>query len=112
MIHLHWELSVLSRAVAYSNLSGAAMHVGLSQPQLSRIVAKLEKEFGVMLLDRAARRKSGWTPSAFRLAEVYGTSVRKLEVDIQQAVQDSEPNHLTVGTLELNVKFDGELRLN
>lgn len=100
MLSLHWELSVLSRSVAYPNLSGAAAHVGLSQPQLSRIVSKLEAEFQVQLLDRAARRKSGWTPEAFKLAEVYANSQRKLENEIHKVVKEAEPTHLRIGTLE------------
>ena len=48
MDHLNWELSVLNRSVAYNNLSGASQHVGLSQPQLSRIVAKLEDRWNLV----------------------------------------------------------------
>jgi hypothetical protein len=100
MMNLHWEMSVLSRSVAYPNLSGAASHVGLSQPQLSRIVSKLEGEFQVQLLDRAARRKSGWTPAAFKLAEVYSNSERKLESEIHKLVKAAEPKEIRMGTLE------------
>lgn len=100
MIQLHWELSVLSRAVAYGNLSGAVPHVGLSQPQLSRIVAKVEKELGLALLDRSARRKSAWTPAAYRLAEVYSSANRRLEGEIHKLVKVAEPSHLKIGTLE------------
>ncbi len=80
---LHWELSVLSRAVAYQNLSSAAMHIGTSQPQLSRIISKLERELKTVLLDRTSRRKSGWTLAALRLAELYMKSERRLEHDIK-----------------------------
>jgi DNA-binding transcriptional LysR family regulator len=69
---LAWELSVISRAVAYKNLSSAAAHVGLSQPQLSRIVQKVEKNLQVQLLDRSSRRSSSWQPIALQLAEIYG----------------------------------------
>lgn len=100
MLNLYWEFSVLSRSVAYQNLSGASLHVGLSQPQLSRIVAKLEAELKVILLDRSARRKSTWTPLAFRLAELYSNSNRKLNGDINNLVKLAEPTHLCVGTLE------------
>jgi hypothetical protein len=100
MMNLHWELSVLTRAVAYGNLSGAALHVGLSQPQLSRIVSRIEGELGVTLLDRAARRKSGWTPTAFKLAEVYSKSSRGLESDILKLVKSAEPASLKAATLE------------
>jgi hypothetical protein len=100
MVSLHWEMSVLSRAVAYPNLSGAASHVGLSQPQLSRIVSKLESEFQITLLDRTARRKSGWTAAAFKLAEVYSSADRKLEGEIQKLVKFAEPTLIRMGTLE------------
>jgi LysR family transcriptional regulator, transcriptional activator for aaeXAB operon len=71
---LHWPLSVLARAVHYKNLTSASSHVGLSQPQLSRLVSQLEKELNVTLLDRSARRKSGWTPAAHRVAQIYAIS--------------------------------------
>lgn len=97
---LSWELSVLSRAVTYTNLSGAAAHVGLSQPQLSRIVAKLESELRVVLLDRSVRRKSSWTPLAHRIAETYSRTVRNLSGEFQRIIEGTEPRQLTVGTLE------------
>jgi LysR family transcriptional regulator, transcriptional activator for aaeXAB operon len=100
MDNLHWELSVLSKAIHYKNLSGAAAHVGLSQPQLSRIISRLEGELGVVLLDRTARRKSGWTPVAFKIAETYFQSSRKLTQTLQQLTTDDTITHLTIGILE------------
>lgn len=100
MDNLHWQLSVLSRAIHYKNLSGAASHIGLSQPQLSRIISKLEGELNVVLLDRAVRRKSGWTPIAFRIAETYSRSSRKLTQSLSALVSDDQVTQLTVGTLE------------
>lgn len=97
---LHWQLSVLSKAIHYKNLSGAASHVGLSQPQLSRIIAKIEEELGVVLLDRTARRKSGWTPIAYKVADTYFQASRKLEQELQQLTAESNIVHLTIGTLE------------
>lgn len=106
---LSWELSVLSKAVAYKNLSGAAQNVGISQPQLSRIVSKLERELRGMLLDRGSRRKSGWTPLAFQVAEVYLKSVRGLNTEVRKLMEGSEPRMIHVGTLEgltpLSIKF-------
>lgn len=96
----HWELSVLSRAVAYQNLSGAAGNIGISQPQLSRIVARLEEAVGLELLDRSSRRKSGWTPVAFKLAELYAGSTGALEKQLRALAGSSEPKQLKVGTLE------------
>ena len=100
MDNLHWQLSILSKAIHYKNLSGAASHVGVSQPQLSRIVSRLEEELGVVLLDRTARRKSGWTPVAFKIAETYFRSSRKLTQNLQQLKADDQSTVLTIGTLE------------
>jgi hypothetical protein len=100
MDYLNWELSVLSRAVAYTNLSGAASHVGLSQPQLSRIVAKLESQLELTLLDREARRRSAWTPSAYRLAEVYNDSLRQFRSGLSKLTENAELSHVRIGTLE------------
>lgn len=100
MDNLHWQLSVLSKAIHYKNLSGAASHVGLSQPQLSRIISRLEQELGVVLLDRTARRKSGWTPVAFKIADTYFRTSRKLTQSLQQLKADDQLVQLSVGTLE------------
>jgi hypothetical protein len=100
MENLHWELSVLSKAIHYKNLSGASEHVGLSQPQLSRIVSRLEADLNVVLLDRTARRKSGWTPVAFKIAETYFRNSRKLTLDLQQLQTETETTNLHIGTLE------------
>lgn len=100
MDHLHWPLSVLGKAVHHKNLSAAANHIGLSQPQLSRLIAKLENELGVVLLDRAARRKSGWTPVAYRVADVYSRNSRKLSAALQEVQSEDLIQHLSFGTLE------------
>lgn len=97
---LHWELSVLSKSIHYKNLSGAAAHVGLSQPQLSRIVSKLEIELGVVLLDRTARRKSGWTPVAYKIADTYFRSSRKLNLALQQIQTEDQLSQMSIGILE------------
>lgn len=100
MEHLNWDLSVLSKAVAYGNLSSASSHVGLSQPQLSRIVAKLEDQFNVTLLDRDAKRKSSWTAAAHKLAELYTKTQRRFFSDIYQVIEGSQPHFLRIGCLE------------
>jgi hypothetical protein len=100
MEYLSWDLSILSRAVAYANLSSASAHVGLSQPQLSRIVAKLESELDVVLLDRETRRKSSWTPTAYRLAEIYARAFHNFRAEVASLTQGLDPDHFRVGTLE------------
>ncbi len=101
MIHLFYELGVLSRAVAYQNLSGAAVHVGLSQPQLSRIIARLESAYGVRLLDRANKRKSAWTVEARKLSELVQRMGRGFELDLRRIQEAGAwPAELYIGTLE------------
>ena len=82
MQHIYYELSVLGKAIHFKNLSAAALHVGLSQPQLSRIIAKIEDELKIILLDRSAKRKSGWTPVAFQLSLMFEKSSRHLDAEL------------------------------
>ncbi len=109
MDHLHWPLSVLGKAIHHKNLSAAADHIGLSQPQLSRLIAKLEDELGVVLLDRTARRKSGWTPVAYKVADVYDRNSRKLSAALQEVQSEDLIQHLSFGTLEGLVPLAVEL---
>lgn len=105
MEYLSWDLSILSRAVAYANLSSAAAHVGLSQPQLSRIVQKLETELGIVLLDRETRRKSTWTPAATRLAELYGRTFSRFRSEVAELAVGLDLDHFRIGTLEGLIPF-------
>lgn len=100
MEQLHWPLTVLSKAVHFKNLTTASAHVGLSQPQLSRLISKIEKEYDIVLLDRTAKRKSGWTPAAHMLAETYILSSKKLKDSLAQILAEQLPSHITIGTLE------------
>lgn len=93
-------MHILSKCVQFKNLSSAALHVGLSQPQLSRILNKIELELDVTLLDRASKRKSGWTEMAHRLSEVYLNSLKKLEHDIVQISENFKAKSIHIGTLE------------
>jgi len=97
---LSYELGVLAKAVHHKNLSAAAIHVGLSQPQLSRVISKIEKELNVVLLDRSARRKSGWTPLAQDLAITFSKGFGRLEAEIASVAQDIQLNEIHIGTLE------------
>ncbi len=100
MQQLYYELSVLSKAINFKNLSAAALHVGLSQPQLSRIIGKIEDEMQIVLLDRSAKRKSGWTAIAFQLAEIFEKSIRRLESELQGISNKQMVAELHIGTLE------------
>jgi DNA-binding transcriptional LysR family regulator len=98
--NLAYELSVLAKAVQHKNLSAAAVHVGLSQPQISRLIAKIESELNVILLDRSARRKSGWTPIANELALIFSKGMTRLQSDILTLATAREITQLHIGTLE------------
>lgn len=100
MQQIYYELSVLSKAIHFKNLSGAALHVGLSQPQLSRIIAKIEDELKIILLDRSAKRKSGWTPIAFQLSTMFEKSIKRLESELHGLSQNQMINEIHIGTLE------------
>lgn len=97
---LYYELTVLAKAVHFKNLSAAAMHVGLSQPQLSRIIAKIEDQLQIVLLDRSTKRKSGWTASAFQISEIFERSRRRLETELQSVSSNQMVAELHIGTLE------------
>src|SRR5262245_56109637 len=98
---LFWDLSVLSRAVGFANLSAASRHIGLSQPQLSRIIKKIEEELGVQLLDREAKRKSAWTQSAVDLAEQFARGSKELSRQVESAVSTAaHPTEIRIATLE------------
>ena len=100
MQQIYYELSVLAKAVHFKNLSAAAVHVGLSQPQLSRIIAKIESELNVVILDRSAKRKSSWTSVAFELAQIYENMLKRLEIELQSMTENQIVSELRIGTLE------------
>jgi len=96
----HYRLSILAKAIQHKNLSAAAIHVGLSQPQLSRVISKLEEDFQVILLDRGVRRKSSWTPTALKLAEAYLHNEMQLHTAIKKIMGQQLFSTLRVGALE------------
>ncbi|MCO5143446.1 MAG: LysR family transcriptional regulator [Oligoflexia bacterium] len=95
-----YELSILARAVAFKNLSGASHHIGLSQPQLSRILKKIEDEYEITLLDRSSKRNSSWTSSAQKLANFYHRKIRHMDREILEVIQDAIPSQINIGALE------------
>ncbi len=102
---LHHELSVLAKAVHFKNISTAASNIGLSQPQISRIVARLEQELEVELLDRGSKRNATWTTAANQLSDLYKSRIRSLNDAIFNLVQDRVPKFLHVATLEGLIPF-------
>lgn len=100
MNEISYPLSVLVKAVGFRNLSAASSHVGLSQPQLSRIISGLEGELGFELLNRQVRRKACWTAEALKLADMYHRHHRRLESAIKSMQSEGKMRTVHVGTLE------------
>ncbi|HND84972.1 MAG TPA: LysR family transcriptional regulator, partial [Pseudobdellovibrionaceae bacterium] len=97
---LFYELQVLSSAVQYKNLSAAAKHIGLSQPQLSRIIQKIESHMNIVLLDRTAKKNSGWTKIASQISDAFLKNVHRMESDFAGISRDQVTSELHIGTLE------------
>lgn len=100
MTSLHWPLSVLSRCIDYKNLTAASKHVGLSQPQLSRLIKQIEEELEIVLLDRSSPRHSTWTPSARAIVEIYQQSEKTLDSKLNHYLEDSFQKEIKIGCLE------------
>ncbi len=94
------SLKLLSICINYRNLTAASKHVGLSQPQLSRIVKGIEEDLGVVLLDRSSPRHSTWTPQARGVAEIYMKAERALEADLDFYLEGSLQKNIKIGCLE------------
>lgn len=95
-----WQLDILSRAVGHRNLSAAASQIGMSQPQLSRVVRALEKSLGVELLDRHSRRTSRWLSQAAEVAEGYRRASSGFAANIQGLRKENWPERVRLLTLE------------
>ncbi|MGE0762692.1 MAG: LysR family transcriptional regulator [Bdellovibrionales bacterium] len=94
------HLSVLSRAVHFQNLTAASQHVGLSQPQLSRLIGQLEEGLGVVLLDRGVRRKTNWTSLAHRLAQLFDHTEHRMARSMQEMLSGAIVRELKAACLE------------
>jgi len=100
MQELHWPLTILCRAVQYKNISSAALNIGLSQPQISRLIKKIEEELGLIIIDRSSPRHAKWTPQAHQLANVYERSTKSLEHSLQEISTKQKPKTIKMATLE------------
>jgi hypothetical protein len=98
---LAWELSVLQRAVSFPSLSAASRQIGISQPQLSRILQRIEEDLRLNLLDRRVKRHPRWTEEAHVISQAYREAVAQLEKKIRAV--NSQPqvlDQMTMATLE------------
>lgn len=109
MEHYAWELSVLKRAIQFPNLSLASEKIGISQPQLSRMIAKLEDSLKIVLLERQSKRHSSWTKEAFAIAEIYFDVSNRFEERLANMHAEVKVNKLKIGTLEGLIPYAMEL---
>ena len=100
MDQLHWPLTVLNRSIAFKNLTAASQNVGISQPQLSRLIKQLEDELNVTLLDRSSPRHTTWTPEARKLAELFNKSEKTLAHALEEFCEGSHQKEIKIGFLE------------
>ncbi len=97
---LAWELSVLERSVKFPTLSVASEHIGISQPQISRIIKKLEDELEVTLLERSSKRQTHWTPSAQKMADEFHKTRQNFRNMLYKNFRPDELFELKIGCLE------------
>lgn len=100
MENLDHELHVLAQAVVYKNMSLASQNIGLSQPQISRIIQRIESELDIHLIDRSSKRSSSWTPLALELSQLYSFHQKRFSQELHTLIHDQEPHALSFGTLE------------
>ncbi len=97
---LAWELSILERCVKFPNLSVASEHIGISQPQISRTVKKLETELDVLLLDRTSKRQTHWTPAALKIADEFQSTRKQFRSMLYKNFRKEELHEVRIGCLE------------
>ena len=102
---LSHEWNTLCKCVAFANLTSASQHVGISQPQLSRILKKLEDQLGIELLDRHSPRASCWTPAARTLVNLLQRSNLFLTSEVQRELGLAKEVTLRVACLEGLAEF-------
>lgn len=109
MEHYAWELSILKKAIQFPNLSTASEKIGVSQPQLSRMIAKLEQELKLVLLERQSKRHSAWTKEAFAIADIYFDVSSRFEERLASMHAEVKVNKIKIGTLEGLIPYAMEL---
>lgn len=77
------DLDKFAQIVEMGSFARSAAELGVSQPALSKAIAKLERKIGVKLLERRAR---GVVPSPY--GEVLLKSLRPALADLHSAMQD------------------------
>ncbi len=84
------QLHAIVAVAELQNISHAAVHLALSQPSLSRMLAKIERELGVQLFNRDS---SGATPTeaGTRLALRASEILRQLE-DVEEEIRSLDGN--------------------
>jgi len=93
------DLTYLLEVAEKSHLRHAAERLGLTQPALTKCIARLESELGLPLLERTGRGVS-LTEYGRRLAE-HAERIRCANLDIQRELAElatGQAGHLRIGT--------------
>lgn len=106
---LAYELSILSRVIAYPNISTASLQVGISQPQISRIIKKIEDELEINILERQSKRHSSWAPIAYKITESFNDYKSRFEEHLKSLTHSEEYEEIKIGTLEGLIPFSIQL---
>lgn len=77
------KVTLVRRIAELGNLSAAARELGLSQPALTKILARLEDEVGARLFDRSPRGMTPTPSGRFFLARMQG-----FEADMRSLTRD------------------------
>ena len=95
---LNREYEYVSAIAREGTLSGAAVQLGVSQPALTRYIQKLEKEYGMQLLERS--RNSCELTEAGRLYLQEKTKIAAIEQNLRQGLKSINEKRVsvTIGT--------------
>ena len=82
----------------FGNMTHAAKELGISQPALSRAIAKLEEEFGVPLFERKTRTLE--LTDAGKLLQERSREMLNILDDLKEQLRDDgKTGHLTIGAI-------------
>jgi hypothetical protein len=65
------DIVTVAAATQYRNLTVAAQSLQISQPHLSRLIQKVERQTGIALLNRESKKKSSWTEEGLRFFQEF-----------------------------------------
>ena len=92
-------IKALIRVIETKSFSAPARELGVGQPAVSKMIARLEEELGVRLVGRTTRQVSA-TPAGQRLIEEVGPLVRAMDANLARLARG---DRLPSGTVRIAV---------